>query len=72
MCCREFLKTLPALGLIACVSVGYDGIDVAWCRANGIEVTHARGLNAEDVLAATTSKSVRSTKSTRLHKTKAR
>jgi lactate dehydrogenase-like 2-hydroxyacid dehydrogenase len=45
----EFLSTLPALGLIACVSVGYDGIDVAWCRANGIEVTHARGLNAEDV-----------------------
>ena len=45
----EFLKTLPALGLIACVSVGYDGVDVAWCRANGIEVTHARGLNAEDV-----------------------
>jgi lactate dehydrogenase-like 2-hydroxyacid dehydrogenase len=46
---REFLSGLPALGLIACVSVGYDGIDVAWCRANGIEVTHARGLNAEDV-----------------------
>jgi lactate dehydrogenase-like 2-hydroxyacid dehydrogenase len=46
---REFLSGLPGLGLIACVSVGYDGIDVAWCRANGIEVTHARGLNAEDV-----------------------
>ena len=45
----ELLATLPALGLIACVSVGYDGIDVAWCRARGIEVTHARGLNAEDV-----------------------
>ena len=45
----EFLSGLPALGLIACVSVGYDGIDVAWCRARGIEVTHARGLNAEDV-----------------------
>ena len=45
----EYLSTLPALGLIACVSVGYDGIDVGWCRANGIEVTHARGLNAEDV-----------------------
>ena len=45
----EFLSSLPALGLIACVSVGYDGIDVGWCRANGIEVTHARGLNAEDV-----------------------
>ena len=45
----EFLETLPNLGLIACVSVGYDGIDVAWCRAHGIEVTHAEGLNAEDV-----------------------
>jgi lactate dehydrogenase-like 2-hydroxyacid dehydrogenase len=45
----EFLSTLPGLGLIACVSVGYDGIDVGWCRARGIEVTHARGLNAEDV-----------------------
>jgi lactate dehydrogenase-like 2-hydroxyacid dehydrogenase len=45
----EFLSTLPALGLIACVSVGYDGVDVGWCRAKGIEVTHARGLNAEDV-----------------------
>jgi lactate dehydrogenase-like 2-hydroxyacid dehydrogenase len=44
-----FLSTLPALGLIACVSVGYDGVDVAWCRAHGIEVTHADGLNAEDV-----------------------
>ncbi|HEX3366537.1 NAD(P)-dependent oxidoreductase [Phenylobacterium sp.] len=46
---QELLASLPALGLIACVSVGYDGIDVGWCRANGIEVTHARGLNAEDV-----------------------
>jgi lactate dehydrogenase-like 2-hydroxyacid dehydrogenase len=45
----EFLTTLPGLGLIACVSVGYDGIDVGWCRERGIEVTHARGLNAEDV-----------------------
>ncbi|HEV7386599.1 MAG TPA: 2-hydroxyacid dehydrogenase [Phenylobacterium sp.] len=45
----EFLEGLPALGLIACVSVGYDGVDVAWCRARGIEVTHAEGLNAEDV-----------------------
>ena len=45
----EFLSGLPVLGLIACVSVGYDGVDVGWCRAHGIEVTHARGLNAEDV-----------------------
>ena len=46
---RGFLESLPSLGLIACVSVGYDGVDVPWCRARGIEVTHARGLNAEDV-----------------------
>ncbi|MBA4792142.1 MAG: 2-hydroxyacid dehydrogenase [Phenylobacterium sp.] len=45
----EFLQSLPKLGLIACISVGYDGVDVAWCRARGIEVTHAQGLNAEDV-----------------------
>lgn len=44
-----FLESLPTLGLIACVSVGYDGVDVPWCRARGIEVTHADGLNAEDV-----------------------
>jgi lactate dehydrogenase-like 2-hydroxyacid dehydrogenase len=45
----EFLSGLPNLGLIACVSVGYDGVDVPWCRARGVEVTHAEGLNAEDV-----------------------
>ena len=45
----EFLAFLPELKLIANVSVGYDGIDVAWCRARDIEVTHAEGLNAEDV-----------------------
>jgi lactate dehydrogenase-like 2-hydroxyacid dehydrogenase len=45
----EFLESLPQLGLIANVSVGYDGVDVPWCRARGLEVTHAHGLNAEDV-----------------------
>lgn len=45
----EFLGSLPKLGLIACVSVGYDGVDVPWCRAHGVEVTHADGLNAQDV-----------------------
>ncbi|MDO8378309.1 2-hydroxyacid dehydrogenase [Phenylobacterium sp.] len=45
----EFLQSLPRLKLIANVSVGYDGVDVPWCRARGIEVTHADGLNAEDV-----------------------
>lgn len=45
----EFLDGLPKLGLIANVSVGYDGVDVPRCRARGLEVTHAHGLNAEDV-----------------------
>ncbi|MBR7620817.1 2-hydroxyacid dehydrogenase [Phenylobacterium sp. 20VBR1] len=45
----DFLETLPNLKLIANVSVGYDGVDVPWCRARGIEVSHADGLNAEDV-----------------------
>ncbi|OYU70934.1 MAG: hydroxyacid dehydrogenase [Alphaproteobacteria bacterium PA2] len=46
---HEFLKFLPALKLIANVSVGYDGVDVPWCTEHGIAVTHAEGLNAEDV-----------------------
>lgn len=46
---HAFLETLPNLGLIACVGAGYDGVDVPWCRARGIEVTNAAGLNAADV-----------------------
>lgn len=46
---NDLLAGMPSLGLIACVGVGYDGIDVPWCRARGIEVTHARWLNAADV-----------------------
>jgi lactate dehydrogenase-like 2-hydroxyacid dehydrogenase len=46
---HEFLESLPRLGLIACVTAGYDGLDVGWCRARGIEVTFAAGLNADDV-----------------------
>lgn len=45
----ELLSGLPKLKLIACVSVGYDGVDVDWCRAHGIEVTHSPWLNADDV-----------------------
>lgn len=45
----DFLSEMPRLGIIACVSVGYDGVDVPWCRSHGIAVTHSQGLNAEDV-----------------------
>jgi lactate dehydrogenase-like 2-hydroxyacid dehydrogenase len=44
----DFLSSLPKLGLIANVSAGYDGVDVPWCRARGIEVTHAQAINAQD------------------------
>ncbi|WP_297509788.1 2-hydroxyacid dehydrogenase [uncultured Caulobacter sp.] len=46
---RDMLSEMPRLGLIACVSVGYDGVDVPWCKAHGIAVTHSTGLNAADV-----------------------
>lgn len=46
---HAFVEAMPNLGLIACVSVGYDGVDVPHARARGIEVTHAPGLNADDV-----------------------
>jgi lactate dehydrogenase-like 2-hydroxyacid dehydrogenase len=45
----ERLQTLPRLGLIALLTAGYDGIDLDWCRRNGVTVTHARGVNADDV-----------------------
>ncbi len=43
------IERLPALKLIACFTSGYDGIDVDWCRARGLPVTHAPAVNHEDV-----------------------
>lgn len=40
---------LPRLKHVACFTAGYDGIDPDWCRARGLEVTHAPGVNHEDV-----------------------
>lgn len=45
----QLVDGLPNLGLVACFAAGYDGVDPAWCRARGIEVTHAPGVNNEDV-----------------------
>ncbi|WP_420139703.1 2-hydroxyacid dehydrogenase [Sphingomonas sp.] len=42
------IDAMPQLGLIACFSVGYDGIDVPAMRARGIAVTHAMDANSED------------------------
>lgn len=46
---RRLVESLPNLKLIACFTSGYDGVDVDWCRARGLAVTHAPGVNHEDV-----------------------
>ncbi|WP_298163377.1 2-hydroxyacid dehydrogenase [Brevundimonas sp.] len=43
------LERLPNLKLIACFTSGYDGIDLDWCEARGLPVTHAPAVNHEDV-----------------------
>lgn len=43
------LDAMPQLGLIACFTVGYDGIDLENAHRRGIAVTHGADANAEDV-----------------------
>ena len=43
------LDRFPALGLLACVGSGYEGMPVAAARRRGIEVTHSPGANAASV-----------------------
>lgn len=46
---KHLIEILPKLQLIACFTSGYDGIDIDWCRARGLPVSHAPGVNHEDV-----------------------
>jgi lactate dehydrogenase-like 2-hydroxyacid dehydrogenase len=46
---KALIERLPNLKLVACFTSGYDRIDVDWCRARGLPVTHAPGVNHEDV-----------------------
>ena len=46
---KALIERLPNLELLACFTSGYDGIDVDWCRARGLAVSHAPGVNHEDV-----------------------
>lgn len=46
---KALIEQLPNLDLIACFTSGYDGIDIDWCRERGLPVTHAPGVNHEDV-----------------------
>ena len=43
------LAPLPHLQLIAVAATGYDGIDVAWCRAHGIRVSNVPGYTGASV-----------------------
>jgi len=47
---QRALESLPALKLIACFTVGYDQIDLAWAKARGLIVTYAPGANSKDVV----------------------
>jgi lactate dehydrogenase-like 2-hydroxyacid dehydrogenase len=46
---EEWMWRLPGLGRIACMGVGYDGIDLGRARSQGIAVTAGGGVNREDV-----------------------
>jgi lactate dehydrogenase-like 2-hydroxyacid dehydrogenase len=46
---KAFAESLPNLGLIACFTAGYDGVDLAWARGRGLKVSHSPGVNHDDV-----------------------
>jgi hydroxypyruvate reductase len=46
---RDLMDAMPRLSLIACFTVGYDGVDLHLARQRGIAVAHAGNANAEDV-----------------------
>jgi lactate dehydrogenase-like 2-hydroxyacid dehydrogenase len=46
---KGLVERLPNLTHVACFTAGFDGIDVDWCHSRGLTVTHAPGVNHEDV-----------------------
>lgn len=45
---KPLAEALPKLGLIACFTAGYDGVDLAWARGRGLKVSHSPGVNSDD------------------------
>ena len=45
----ELITRLPALEVVSVMGVGYDGIDVAACKARGVIVTHTPDVLNDDV-----------------------
>ncbi|MBQ3599533.1 MAG: hydroxyacid dehydrogenase [Clostridia bacterium] len=50
---KEVLKNAPALKLICVAATGYDNIDTAYCRKNGIAVANVPGYSTHSVAAVT-------------------
>lgn len=48
--CDAALLAGSRVRMIATATIGFDHIDLAWCRRNGIEVATAAGCNARGVL----------------------
>ncbi|HXV01703.1 MAG TPA: 2-hydroxyacid dehydrogenase, partial [Caulobacteraceae bacterium] len=46
---KKLAESLPRLGLIACFTSGFDGVDLAWAKARGFQVSHSPGVNHDDV-----------------------
>ena len=44
--CDETLLAGSRVRMIATATIGFDHIDLAWCRRNGIEVVTAAGCNS--------------------------
>ncbi len=46
---KALAESLPKLGLIACFTAGYDGVDLAWATERKLAVSHSPGANVDDV-----------------------
>jgi lactate dehydrogenase-like 2-hydroxyacid dehydrogenase len=46
---KDLIDALPRLEIVATMSIGYDHVDVAACRARGIAVTNTPDVLTEDV-----------------------
>jgi lactate dehydrogenase-like 2-hydroxyacid dehydrogenase len=46
---NAMIDALPELGCIVCFGVGVDGIDLDYARKRGVQISHGRDINHEDV-----------------------
>jgi lactate dehydrogenase-like 2-hydroxyacid dehydrogenase len=46
---RDQIDALPELKSIICFGVGVDGLDIAYCRQRGVQISYGPNINNEDV-----------------------